>query len=92
MVPKSSGFVVLLQLMVSQLSLNRIHRNLSPRLSHEMPRWRKMNKSEVGTSPGYGFDRPEEWRLQSSGWHSAPHRCACIISWVFWVNVNEYKC
>lgn len=86
-------FDVLLQLIISQLSLNRIHRNLSPPLSHEMPLWHKTicTNQRAGISPGCGFDRPEEWSLQGSGWHSALHRCACIICWVFWVNVNEYE-
>lgn len=79
---------------LSQLSLNRIYRHLSPPPSHEMPLWHMMSCTNqgAGISPGCGFDRPEEWSLQSSGWHSAPHRCACILSWIFWVNVNEYKC
>lgn len=77
-------FDVFLQLIISQLSLTRIHRNLSPSLSHEMPLWHKTSCTNqgAGISPGRGFDKPEEWSLQSSGWHYAPHRCACI-SWVF---------
>lgn len=84
----------LLPLIISQRSLDRIQGNLSPPLSHEMPLWQQTSSTNqgAGISPGCGFDRPEEWSLQSSGWHSAPHHCACITSWVFWVNVNEYEC
>ena len=84
----------LLPLIISQRSLDRIQGNLSPPLSHEMPLWQQTSSTNqgAGISPGCGFDRPEERSLQSSGWHSAPHHCARIISWVFWVNVNEYKC
>lgn len=84
----------LLPLIISQQRLYRIHRNLSPPLSHEMPLWHKTSCTNqgVGISPDCGFERPEERSLQSSGWHTAPHRCARIIIWVFWVNVNEYEC
>jgi len=79
-------FDVSLQLIVySQLSLSRTHRNLSPRLSHQMPLWHEMSCTNqgAGISPGWGFDRLEERSVQSSGWHSAPHRCAWIISRTF---------
>lgn len=87
-------FFFFMQLIMAQMGLSRICRNSSVSLSCEMLLWQNTScpNQQAGISPGCGFDWPEEWSLQGSGWHSSSHRCACIISWVFWVNGNEYKC